>query len=161
MDWKRLLDSKFYPAGLIKFDDASDQFKDARDIGLNHVPAMYNLKRLLNISGDARPIDGFLLHQFDAAVSLVLANERNFLLDKFKAAVTQLKLSSSNTPTDGFVIVSPANTSVDFVGTNLFVYVVSDNDQDCYYFSNKVKNRLPDDTCNYIYYIFTGVTTNE
>jgi hypothetical protein len=161
MDWKRLLDSKFYAAGLITFDDASQQFKDTRDIGLNHVPAMYNLKRLLNIGGDAEPINGFLLHQFDAAVSLVMSAERNFLLDKFKTAVERLQSLSNNTPTDGFVIVSPVNTFVDFGNTNLFVYAVSDNDQDCYYFSNKVKSRSLNDNSNYIYYVFNGVTADE
>ncbi len=161
MDWKRLLDSKFYAAGLITFDDASQQFKDTRDIGLNHVPAMYNLKRLLNISGDAEPINGFLLHQFDAAVSLMMSAERNFLLDKFKTAVEQLQLLSSNTPTNGYVIVSPKDTFVDFAGTNLFVYTVSDHDQDCYYFSNKVKSRLPNDNSNCIHYVFSGVTADE
>jgi len=161
MDWKRLLDSKFYAAGLITFDDASQQFKDTRDIGLNHVPAMYNLKRLLNISGDAEPINGFLLHQFDAAVSLMMSAERNFLLDKFQTAVEQLQSLSNNTPTDGLVVVSPVNTFVDFGNSNLFVYAVSDNNQDSYYFSNKVKSRLPDDNSNYIYFVFSGVSANE
>jgi hypothetical protein len=161
MNWNRLLDSKFHAAGLVKFDDASQQFKDVRDIGLPHVPAMYNLKRLLNIGGDAEPINGFLLHQFDAAVSLVMSAERNFLLDKFKTAVERLQSLSNNTPTDGFVIVSPVNTFVDFGNTNLFVYAVSDNDQDCYYFSNKVKSRSLNDNSNYIYYVFNGVTADE
>ena len=161
MNWNRLLDSKFYAAGLVKFDDASQQFKDVRDIGLPHVPAMYNLKRLLNINSNAEPINGLLLHQFDAAVSLMLSAERNFLLYKFKLAVEQLKFLSSNMPTDGFVIVSPSDTIVDFGNTNLFVYAVSDNNQDCYYFSNKVTSRLPNDNSNYIYYIFSGVTANE
>jgi hypothetical protein len=122
---------------------------------------MYNLKRLLNIGGDAEPINGFLLHQFDAAVSLVMSAERNFLLDKFKTAVERLQSLSNNTPTDGFVIVSPVNTFVDFGNTNLFVYAVSDNDQDCYYFSNKVKSRSLNDNSNYIYYVFNGVTADE
>jgi hypothetical protein len=52
-------------------------------------------------------------------------------------------------------------TFVDFGNSNLFVYAVSDNDQDSYYFSNKVKSRLPDDNSNYIYFVFGGVSANE
>jgi hypothetical protein len=159
MDWKLITNSKFFASGLVRFDDASKQFKDARDIGLV-TPAIYSLKGLLNIASDAEFTNNSLILEFDAAVAFALSAERNFLLDKFNQAYSKLKELSQSNPTNGLVMIAPAGTVAEYASEAQFVYAVKQDSDDSFYFSNRIQDK-DDAGCSYIYYIFNGVTPNE
>ena len=159
MDWKLITNSKFYASGLVRYDSTSNQFKDARDIGLV-TPAIYSLKSLLNIDSDAEFIDNSLVLQFDAAVAFALSAERNFLLDKFGQAYNKLKELSQSNPTNGLAMIAPAGTVAEYASESQFVYAVKQDSDDLFYFSNRIQDK-DDAGCSYIYYIFNGVTPNE
>lgn len=168
MNWKSLITGKFYATGMVTFDVTKNKFNDTRSIGNQFLPAMFNMKKMLKIEGDAELlnnvandalVNNLLLIQFDTAMSFLLPSERNFLIAKFDAAYARLKKLSNSEPTDGFVIVSPAKTYADYKNNNLFVYVVSNLGNDKFYFANEVETRqLAVDPAVYIYYIFNGVT---
>ena len=157
MDWNLLTNSKFFASGLVRYDSASNQFKDARDMGLV-TPAIYSLKSLLNIDSDAKFIDNSLMLQFDAAVAFALSAERNFLLDKFSQAYNKLKELSVSNPTNGLVMITTQGVVAEHSCESQFVYAVKQDGDDSFYFSNEIKANTD---YSYIYYIFDGVTPNE
>jgi hypothetical protein len=157
MDWNLVTNSKFFASGLVRYDNTSNQFKDARDIG-SVTPAIYSLKSLININSDAEFIDNSLVLQFDAAVAFALSAERNFLLDKFSQAYSKLKELSNSNPTNGLVMIATQGVVAKHYSESQFVYTVKQDSDDSFYFSNEIKANAD---CSYIYYIFDGVTPNE
>lgn len=168
MNWKFLITGKFYATGLVSFDENRNRFNDIRNIGTQYIPAIFNMKKMLKIEGDAgllnnvsdnTLINDILLYQFDNAIAYLLPSDRNFLIAKFNAAYSKLKQLSDSTPSDGFVIVSPQKTYADYKDNNLFVYIVSSLGPDKFYFADEVETRqLAVDPATYVYYIFNGVT---
>jgi hypothetical protein len=166
MDWKLLETGKFYLAGSLTFSEVEQRFKR-----LIESAAMFNLKSLLHVDEDADTVYDLLMFSLETVLPLLPDNEQKFLLDKFQDAVKCLKELSDSEPTNGYVIISPHMTYADYHADNLFVYVVSNFDDDEYYFANKViekknveflhgdRNLRYADTagCTCIYYVFNGV----
>jgi hypothetical protein len=166
MNWNLLENSKFYFAGSLTWIESLKRFRYEVETS-----AMFSLKSLLNIDEDAGVVNNLLLFQFEVALPLLPKEEQNFLLTKFQEAYKKVKELSATDPTDGYVIFSPDVSYVDYHADNLFVYVVSNFDNDEYYFANKViekknleffhgERRLryinsTGQSC--IYYVFNGV----
>ena len=166
MNWKLLETGKFYLAGSLTFSKEKQKFERLAEIS-----AMFNLKSLLNIEGDAETVNDLLMFPLKNVLLLLPNTEQQFLLDKFQDAYSRLKELSDSEPTNGYIIISPHMTCADYHADNLFVYVVSNFDDDEYYFANKVIEKknveffhgdrnlryANTEGCTCIYYVFNGV----
>lgn len=154
MNWNLVSSGKFYLSGKIYFNHVTQQFCDARDIGVDNKPAIFDANVMVDIDNDNKFTDDLLLIQFDKAVSILYSPERNFLLEKFNLAFNTYKKFSKGTLIKSYVMVSPKHTQIELKNNLLFAYIVSNNNDDCYYLSDHIKCKDNGDDSVYIYYIF-------
>lgn len=159
-NWFGYVFGKFYSMGRIYYDPVDQQFKDVSDLNMSHVPACYSVTSLLGPNRSCLPLHNQLPMEFEMALPMLPAAERNLLLKKFDTAWSKLQSIKKTHPEDiskALVIVSRKGTFVDYgSSSHMFVYVISDEAQDECYFAEKIKSRDISDNRLYIYFVFEG-----
>ena len=157
--WFTYVSGKFYSMGRIYYDPTDQQFKDVSDLNMSNIPAYYSVTSLLDQNRNCTPLPNQLPMEFEMALMMLPTIERNLLLEKFNLAFSKLQSLQQNAQPENIlkssVIVSRKGTFVDYTSNlNMFVYVISDEAKDDFYFAEKIKSRDINDNRLYIYFVF-------
>ena len=159
-NWSVFL-GKFYSSGRMYYDWNSRQFKDVNDLNLSHIPAYLCANSFLGENYTCKPINNQLPMEFEMALTKIPSTERNFLLQKFELGRSALQKLVPALELDkivrALVIVSRKGTVANYASDKkLFVYTISDEAPDQFYFAARVNAREQDDNKLYIHFVFEG-----
>ena len=159
--WFDYVCGKFYSSGRIYYNADNGLFSDVTDLNLYHVPAYFCANSLLNQTSVCRYMPDQLPMEFEMALNKLTSSNRNFLLQKFDQALTTLQQLApdveSKSALQARVIVSRKGTVAEYSSDKkMFVYIISDEAEDQFYFAQTVRQRDVNDNRLYIYFVFEG-----
>lgn len=160
LNWSMLL-GKFYSIGRLYYDKSSNTFKDVSDLNVPHIPAYFCANSLLGKNCVCSPMPNQLPIELEMAMTKLESSYRNLLLEKFNLALATLQKLRPNIDVkesvQARVIVSRKNTIAKYTSDQeMFVYVISDEVDDQFYFEKSVRIRDTNDNKLYVYFLFEG-----